>query len=229
MTYKRSVCVDFDGTLTPSAKPFVAAALIEEEPTPGAVEWFNSLVKAGMFVTVYTCRANNPEGAAAIRDWLLAKGFLVSSCVWIAASKPHCDVYVDDKAWRFDGKNFPSIEQINRLIPWYKEQRLAERVQRAFTPGAEWVHSRKTKEFANKIDEKLADRVARYGDAWRTSDVSGMLSHLKDEVRELEEQLMFALAAAERDPLVAVDEGPICAEAVDVAAMAYLLWMRFSR
>lgn len=85
------VCLDWDDTLVDVAT---------QEWLPDA-EWaLGKMVKAGWKVTVLSCRASWPEGAASIAAKLDASRL---SAVDVTDVKPAADVYVDDKAVRFDG------------------------------------------------------------------------------------------------------------------------------
>lgn len=49
-------------------------------------------------MVVFSCRATDPEGKAAIESWLTVKGIKVDG---VTNEKPHADFYLDDKAIRF--------------------------------------------------------------------------------------------------------------------------------
>jgi hypothetical protein len=34
--------------------------------------------------------------------------------------KPPCIVYIDDRAYRFDGKHWPSVQELYQHKPWHK-------------------------------------------------------------------------------------------------------------
>lgn len=85
------VCLDWDDTLVDTAS---------QEWLPDA-EWaLGRMVKAGWSVTVLSCRASWPEGRASIEAKLDGSRL---SVVDVTDVKPPADVYVDDRALRFEG------------------------------------------------------------------------------------------------------------------------------
>ncbi len=82
------VAIDFDGVLADS----------EMEPLPGAREMVTRLVKSGCECWIFSARACYGGGVAQIRAWLDHHGFPEMDVV----PKPRADVYLDDRAIRFD-------------------------------------------------------------------------------------------------------------------------------
>ena len=94
-----TVAVDFDGTLVRDGVWI-----------PGAADAIRQLWQRDALVVVHTCRANSPDGVALVQRALRDLGDPPVGPrggrrlhLHTEAGKPHADVYVDDKALRFDG------------------------------------------------------------------------------------------------------------------------------
>lgn len=84
-----TIAVDWDGVLADPQS---------QEWLPGAQAALRKIIAEGHTVVVHTCRANWPEGAAAVEAKLAAAGLAGVEVV----GKPRADVYVDDRAVHFD-------------------------------------------------------------------------------------------------------------------------------
>ena len=118
--YHPTIAVDFDGVLYPYTGPF--SHELAEAPIEGAVEWFRSLHPEFGRV-VFSCRALELPGVAAIQQWLFNHGFLTTDSgyayVPVTSMKPHADLYVDDKGFQFRGPGtYPSLEYIRSFRSW---------------------------------------------------------------------------------------------------------------
>lgn len=121
-----TVAVDFDGVLHSYKKPWVNAHTIPDPPIPGAIEWLAITIQK-MDVVIFSTRCKTWRGRRAVRRWLKEH----SGMLWydspaaqhgiedvrLSYQKPPALVYIDDRAFRFEGV-FPSVEQIHRLKPW---------------------------------------------------------------------------------------------------------------
>ena len=85
-------CVDFDGTIHDIKHPLPEKKM--GPPIVGALEAVRALYKRGT-VIIFTQRGNDK----AVRDWLTFYGF---PRMEVTNIKPGADVYIDDKAVRFD-------------------------------------------------------------------------------------------------------------------------------
>jgi len=116
-----TVAPDFDGVLHAYDGEWQGPTFIPGEPVPGAIEWLNEL--AGEYkVAICSTRCNTVGGRDAIEAWLRESGLSAKAqlSVRAVAGKPAALIYVDDRAWRFTGENFPSVDQIRRALPWWK-------------------------------------------------------------------------------------------------------------
>lgn len=119
----RSIALDFDGTIF--GGKFTEADEVDGPPVPGAIAWLSTQLAAGVVVTIHTCRLTpiNPDCPwptvheqatvrAAISGWLqrhIGAAAVEQLRWWTHPGKPHCDIYLDDKAVRFEGV-FPTFD-----------------------------------------------------------------------------------------------------------------------
>jgi hypothetical protein len=118
---KYTVCCDFDGVIHSYTSKWIDAATIPDPPVPGAIEWLNDISRK-FRVIIFTTRGKEYAGQQAVKLWLREHGYEAPS-IEVTAEKPPALIYLDDRAVRFDGKNFPTGDQIHReLIPWNKRK-----------------------------------------------------------------------------------------------------------
>lgn len=109
-----TVSVDFDGVIHSYVTPWIDAATIPDPPIDGAIEWLTK-VSVEYDVVILTTRALHDGGAEAVEAYLREHGY--DGEVTVTASKLPAIMYVDDRAWRFNGK-FPSLGALQHLRPW---------------------------------------------------------------------------------------------------------------
>lgn len=119
--FNATVAVDFDGVLHQYKTPinFKEKHVIHDSPVKGACEWVQSLVNANIRVIVFTCRARSVEGLCAVKAWLDIHDF---PPLEVTATKPVAKIYVDDRAWHFNGQELPTVKDIRLFRPWYSEK-----------------------------------------------------------------------------------------------------------
>lgn len=122
--------VDWDGTLVPAAWP--------ERPTefmPGAVEAMFALHRAGWHLTVFSARLSPwdpwtsqrrpPEHTAGevqyVRDMLDSRG-LTFIDIWTREGKPGGDLYIDDKAERYNGRKGSWAALTDKILTRYTDE-----------------------------------------------------------------------------------------------------------
>lgn len=126
MTKKRwTVAVDVDGVIHSYSSGWQGAEVLPDPPVPGAIEWLTQISR-DYDVAVCSTRAATEPGCHAIREYLRAAGLSERALevVSIEPGKPPAILYVDDRAWRFTGDNFPTVEQIRNAVPWWKRESL---------------------------------------------------------------------------------------------------------
>lgn len=116
---RQTVAVDFDGVLHSYTTPWKNPETIPDPPVPGAIEWLKSLFPK-FNVVVFTARAQTPAGKAAVREWLAREGIYHGEPLEVSYEKKPAIVYVDDRGYRFTGANWPSIDEIYKMKPWWK-------------------------------------------------------------------------------------------------------------
>lgn len=114
-----TVAVDFDGVIHSYTTPWERADIIPDPPVEGAIEWLLEIAKKFQ-VVIFTTRAATTAGRLAVLGWLRMRGVHVQEDE-ITSEKPAALIYLDDRAWRFEGPGtFPSAEQIHAARPWNK-------------------------------------------------------------------------------------------------------------
>jgi hypothetical protein len=126
-----TVAVDFDGVIHSYTTPWINAHTIPDPPVPGAMRWLHHTVQS-FNVVIYSTRCKTWRGRRAIRAWLKEHsgilweqipGFRGLEDVELSREKPPALIYVDDRAYRFTGENWPSKDEIHKLRPWNKAAR----------------------------------------------------------------------------------------------------------
>lgn len=110
------VAVDFDGTICRSHDDGSMG-----EPLPGVRAKLYLLREAGWKIVIWTVRADSPELREHLRRWEIPHDY-INSHPWQPPDSSHkiiADVYIDDRALRFDG--VPStFDEITSTKPWWK-------------------------------------------------------------------------------------------------------------
>lgn len=113
-----TVAVDFDGVIHSYTSPWVAPDIIPDPPVEGAIAWLMEIAKE-FHVVIHSTRCATMEGTKAVLHYLADHGFV--GTISGSCEKPPALVYVDDRAWRFEGPGtFPTAQQIHRARPWNK-------------------------------------------------------------------------------------------------------------
>jgi len=125
MTYKKILCVDFDGTLSAYKNGWQGINTINEDPVPGAMQFLIDAVKV-FDVNIFSSRSEKPEGILAMKEWLYTQlmkfseeGFDVYMQLKLPVNKPPAFVSLDDRTIQFNGV-FPSIDELTIFKPWNK-------------------------------------------------------------------------------------------------------------
>lgn len=118
--HKYTVAVDFDGVIHRYDTPWIDAVTIPDPPVEGAIEWLNEIAQK-FDVVIFTTRGKHPEGRDAVMKWLFDQGYRprAENAIHVTATKPPALIYIDDRAWRFEGR-FPSANEIHQAKPWHK-------------------------------------------------------------------------------------------------------------
>jgi hypothetical protein len=114
---KKTIALDFDGVLHSYTSGWKGATEIPDPPVSGMAEAVRKIQAAGFEVVVMSSRAMHPEGPDAMGRWFQANGFPLLP---ITAEKVPALLYVDDRAFRFNGDPLPMLKLIfnTDLEPW---------------------------------------------------------------------------------------------------------------
>ena len=112
--YVRRVAVDFDGVIHQFTTPWIRPSEIPDPPTEGCAVALAMLIMAYDEVVIYSCRAETSAGRQAIEDYMHEHSLPYTS---ITDKKPVAEVYIDDRAVRFEG-NWPSVLHQLPAKPW---------------------------------------------------------------------------------------------------------------
>jgi hypothetical protein len=120
-----SLACDFDGVINSYESGWTDDSL-PDPPVPGAIEWLEEITK-GCKVTIHTARLRDyqPNQLELMKEWLLKHGLSEEALAKLTfESKITATIYLDDRAVRFTGKNFPSIEELRSHTTWneYKQK-----------------------------------------------------------------------------------------------------------
>lgn len=119
MSKRYSIAVDFDGVIHSYTSPWVDAETIPDPPVEGAIEWLEEISK-DFDVVIFTTRGKTEEGRVAVARYISLNGYGGGDFT-VTAEKPPCLIYLDDRAYRFEGPGtFPTADQIHRARPWNK-------------------------------------------------------------------------------------------------------------
>ena len=118
---KLNIALDFDGVVHTHVSKWTDAHEIIDGPVAGAFEFIRTTLDGGFGITIHTARARTVTTVPHVYAWLRKHG-LEEKYVWqidITALKPAAHVYIDDAAWRFEGR-WPSLDEIRALRAWNK-------------------------------------------------------------------------------------------------------------
>ena len=117
--FKKRLSFDFDGVLHSYTSGWQGAEIIPDPPVPGMAAALHRLAALGWDISVCSSRARSSEGVAAIDAWLLENGF--PSGMIVSSEKLPAELYIDDRALRFDGCVPVMLEAIDTWKgPWNK-------------------------------------------------------------------------------------------------------------
>jgi hypothetical protein len=122
-----SISLDFDGVVHAYTSQWTIPEEIRDEPVPGAIEFIRELLVNKVGVAINSVRNQHAMAVAAMVKWLVKNGLNLSEVLEIQFPifKPKCKVYIDDRAFRFDG-TFPKVSDLLGLKTWNEEIRHAK-------------------------------------------------------------------------------------------------------
>lgn len=134
------ICVDFDGVIHSYTSGWQGVDVIADPPVPGAIEWLVSHLPKpmhyengvlckfeeydGPIVQIYSSRSKEPEGIAAMQEWLILHGLpsrlIYQGILNFPTQKPAAYLTIDDRAICFNG-SFPTTDEMLNFKPWNKK------------------------------------------------------------------------------------------------------------
>lgn len=115
--YKPILSLDFDGVLHWYRYGWKGATIIDDEPTPGSIEFVKN-AQEYFKIVIFSSRSSHPDGIEAMKSWMEKHGFPE---VTFAIDKPKAFLTIDDRAIQFTGTWFDPKELLN-FKPWNKEE-----------------------------------------------------------------------------------------------------------
>jgi hypothetical protein len=127
MPHTKIVLVDFDGVLHSYKTGWAGAAVVADEPLPGAIRWLASMVRdRELDVRIFSARCNDPVAIPVMRDWLVKHQFPehLLEHLTFQPGKPKAHLIIDDRAWLFKYSGAYGYDQYSRqhvlaFEPWY--------------------------------------------------------------------------------------------------------------
>lgn len=126
------VACDFDSVIHQGTSLFTVPSEILDPPWPGVFQGIREILEEGSTFIIHTCRlshwstsnpflfAEDPEKVErALKIWFLLHdmepNYVDQFHFWRYVGKPSADVYIDDKAFNFDGL-FPTIKELREAM-----------------------------------------------------------------------------------------------------------------
>lgn len=103
------LCLDFDG---------VIAKYPSGEVVPGAIEFIRKALKECSELSVFSTRSGNGQ-IPQMQLFLIQNGLTSEEALSIKwyTYKPPAMVFIDDRAWRFEG-TWPDLEELKKFKTW---------------------------------------------------------------------------------------------------------------
>lgn len=116
--HRKTICVDFDGVIHSYASGWKGPTVLPDPPVEGAIEWLTRVAER-FDLAIASVRNGQPGAIEAMRAWLSRHGLPahVLERVRFPLHKPPAEVYIDDRAYRFEG-SFPTLDELGALQPW---------------------------------------------------------------------------------------------------------------
>lgn len=111
------IAVDFDGVINSYKSGWTSD--LPDPPVDGAFKFLRTLLDAKHTVYIFSARLEHYGHFVTMHNWFVEWGFTDVGDLHLTYTKPIADVYIDDRAWRFEGV-FPSITELAALQPWWK-------------------------------------------------------------------------------------------------------------
>lgn len=111
-----TLAIDFDGVIAETTDQSNNNEVMFRAPVKGAADFIRRRLAMNDRVYVYSVRADTYTGVRTIENYLMNISGLSPTHVGaliITSRKPLADVYIDDRAWRFEGA-WPTQTQLEK-------------------------------------------------------------------------------------------------------------------
>ena len=126
---KLNVGVDFDGTLCYQPDKWEGDLVIKGKPIAGSLQFLENLCRDDEIkVYILSSRCKNKRFKNVFFEWLSRYNFDedLAKKISVVQAKPPLHIYIDDRSYCFNGKNYPTVKEIKEFLPWYKPRSLNE-------------------------------------------------------------------------------------------------------
>jgi len=117
---KRTLCIDFDGVIHLYRSKWRGIEFIDDGPHEDAWDVLAEYLEH-FHICIYSARSAEQIGISAMKEWFKKEGCPEEtiSKLQFPEKKPTAHIYLDDRAWQFNGE-FPTVEEIKAFKPWNK-------------------------------------------------------------------------------------------------------------
>lgn len=118
---RKGISIDFDGVINSYKSGFVSLDEIPDPPVEGSFEFIKAAINSGFTVYIFSVRNGDDAGKRGIYRWFVKNGLDDDylNQLEFPESKPKAKVYIDDRAWEFNGR-FPDLKEVKEFVPWHK-------------------------------------------------------------------------------------------------------------
>lgn len=117
------ICVDFDGVIHACGNGWPIGSIeVSEKPIDGSFDWLQLMLKHYK-VAIYSSRSKYNGAIESMQTWFLDNGFPKELLLKLEfpTQKPNALIYIDDRAFRFEGI-FPTFDYLQSIeIPWNRK------------------------------------------------------------------------------------------------------------
>jgi len=106
------ICFDFDGVIHSFTSPWENDDIILDEPTKGCKQSLDAIKELGATIYIHSTRCHCSKGRNAIADYMVKHSLTYDE---IVEHKPVADIYVDDRAVRFDNNWSEIFKTISKI------------------------------------------------------------------------------------------------------------------
>jgi len=112
--YEKTICIDFDGTITNYQGYKGSPDIIEDELNPGVIESINEL-KKDYKIIIFSVRATTSIGKVAIMKYLVKHNVYFDK---VTHEKLGADLYIDDRGIQYKGDWRQTMKDIKNFKHW---------------------------------------------------------------------------------------------------------------